>query len=140
MQKTGTASASRISAPLTGPPQTIAPLDRPIRFVRDLGSAPDPKPDFETRLAQLAAACGLRRRIPARLAGGRLFGTRAMERSDCARLGNCVRERHGLPPRKLPELARIDSRPESGNCVRGVDPSSAELLGETRQPGESTLR
>ena len=105
-------------------PRVVAPLDRPLSFVRDsapcrastVGLAradfplPDPDPAApapEIELAQLAAARGPLRRTLARLAG-RLVETRAIERLGFARLGDYARERLGVSARKLQELARID--------------------------------
>ena len=67
---------------------------------------------------RLTAGCGPLRRTLARSAR-RLVETRAIERLGYAWLGDGACEPLGLSPRKLPEPARIDSRPESGNCVRG---------------------
>jgi len=114
--------------PPTGPPTASpgCPLPRAIvSFVQDagpwtadsVGSAPDdvrpsdsdPSPDADVaaRLARLAAARGPLRRALARLAG-RLVETGAIERLTYARLGDYARERLGLSPRKLQELARTD--------------------------------
>jgi len=86
------------STPPTGPLTVSA--TRP-------SSSPVLVPDVAARLARLAAARGPLRRALARIAG-RLVETGAMERLTYARLGDYARERLGLSPRKLQELARVD--------------------------------
>jgi hypothetical protein len=74
------------------------------------------------RLVRLAAARGPLRRALARLAR-RLVETGAIERLCYARLGDYARERLGLSPRKLQELARID------RALTGLPSLDASLRG-----------
>ncbi len=108
--------ATLIDPPPENPPCGRPPKPAPERPPRpvphlqlawDAGAASDDSAEpLEDRLAWLAAAVGPLRRVLAAIAG-RLIATKAPERLCFARLGDYARERVGVSPRQLQELARI---------------------------------